>query len=292
MLLTCNVASIASQIDPEGRGKPRLRLEEVPRYVREELLLHGMNLSTDLLAGATRDSLVHLRERADKEGCSCLLLIEPDPQPFAADQEAARAAADRVRRVLEAAHLLGCNSAAISIAAPDTDEAFDIVASRMREAMERAERLELNLLLRPATGLTQTPERLTDLIKKIGGFRVGTLPDFQDAAASDDPQTYLRRLTPYASVVLASTVEFGEPTESAAVDDDKPGSLDDLAEMLMGDHTPAPHLSYDLAPLIEAVGSVGFDGTLAIDYRGGGDGTMGVHMSREAIEAAVESLAE
>lgn len=288
MLITCAVSSIADLLKPRGRAKPKLDLDDVPQYIRQELGLHGMNLTTDLLVGANRQRLERLRDRADKAGCACLMLQDPDPQPLA-DSKKADAAADRVRRVLQAAHALGCNAAAISIAAKDTEQDRELVIESVRAAMETAEKLELNLLINPAKGLTSKPDDLTELIKKIGGFRVGTLPDFDAAVADEDPALYLRRLTPYASVVNASLHEF-EDADVGGLDDDAPGSLEDLADMLMDTEAPT-HTTFDLAPLLGAIKAVGFEGTLAIDYKGPEDGTIGVLKGRDAIEAAFEALA-
>jgi len=297
MLLTCCVSSIADLLVSKGEREPKLALDDVPAYVRNELGLHGVNLTTDLLAGADRRRIERLRERADKAACACLLLIEPEALSFGAeDPDAAQAAVDRARRVIQAASLLGCNAAAVSIDAPFSgdeakdDETTDRVVDHVRMVLERADKVEVNLLLAPRPGLTEDPQRVTDLLKKIGGFRIGTLPDFESASRAEDPAAYLRRLTPYASVVLATTHEFEEPKE-AGPDDDKPGSLEDLADMLMAAE-PARHATYDLEPMLEAIGSVGFDGTLAVDYRGGGDGTLGTMQSRDAIEAALEALAD
>lgn len=287
MLLTCTVRSFAGLLKPRGRAAPRLTLTDTPAFIKDELGMHGMSLSTDLLAGASPDVLDRLRDRADKAGCACLLLVEPTPQPLASEKKSA-AAVDRVSRVVRAAHLLGCNSAAISIDAPDNDAAFDRVVDSMHRVMEKAEQLDLNLLINPQKGLTAVPDRVTDLIKKIGGFRVGTLPDFDAAVAADNPEQYLRRLTPYASAVVATMHEFAEPEPP---DDDEPGSLDDLAEMLMSTEAPV-HTTFDIVPLLRAVASVGFEGTLTIDYQGEGDGTLGVMQSRDAIEAGMQALAE
>lgn len=298
MLLTCTVRSIANLLKPRGRAKAQLELTDVPAYIRNELGLHGMNLSTEFLAGASRESLAKLRDTADKAACACLLLVEPDPQPLANPDkpDVIQAAIDRSNRVIQAAHLLGCNSASISIEAPDTEEAFETAIDSMRKVMDHAEKLEINLLINPRKGLTEDPDRVTDLIKKIGGFRVGTMPDFDAAAASDDPETYLRRLTPYASVVLATTHEFAEGEETDGGPDpdlDKPGSLEDLVDMLEAAPPPAPvHTTFDIVPMLRAVAAVGFEGTIAIDYRGKEDGTLGVINSRDAIEAGVQALAE
>lgn len=277
MLLTLSAVSLRSMLAKGRGGRAKLELLDLPRFTREELGLHGLNLSTDLLTGISRDLLEKLRERADKAGCACLLLIESEPQPFGSTTEATAAGAvERLHRVIQAASLLGCNAVAVRSTGDDTPEAFARTADRLRKTVDRAEKMELNLLIAPHTGLTQSPERITELIKKIGGFRVGTFPDFQSAAASSDPTNYLRRLTPYASVVAATTVKFagGKGEEEADV--------------------PVKHQPYDLEPLVNAILSVGYDGTLGIDYRGTGDAKVGVLRSRAALESLldVEDLPE
>ena len=112
-------------------------------------------------------------------------------------------AAERVRRLAVAANRLGCNALAIRCDARDTDEAFDQTAVELKDVMPAVERLELNLLIAPHTGLTGQTDRLTDLLKRIGGFRIGSLPDFGHAAESGDLVDALRKLAPYAGAVHA-----------------------------------------------------------------------------------------
>lgn len=263
MLLTLSAICLRSLLVPGRTGKVKLDLLDLPRVAREELGLHGLNLSTSLLAGVSREGLERLRERADKAGCACLLLIESDPQPFGDASEAAGAAAiERLQRVIQAGHFLGCSCVAVKLAGGSPEsEVFARTIERLRRAVERAERLELNVLLSPHEGLTKSPEKVTELIKKVGGFRVGTFPDFQAAAASADPVAYIRKLTPYAAAVCASTVKFaGE------------------------DKQRIEHTAYDVEALVHAVMSVGYDGTLAVEYRGTGDAKLGVIRSREVLE--------
>lgn len=332
MLLTLSATCLRALLLPAPRQKqPKMDLADLPRFTHEELGLRGLNLSTDLLAGADRSRLEFIRERADKAGCACLLLIEHNLQNFgaAAEKTGAEAIA-RAHRVIEAAHVLGCNSVALSVQSDEKPESIQNVVTRLKKVVERAERLEINVLLAPAPGLTAAPERLTDLIKKVGGFRIGTFPDFQAAAASKDPIAYLRRLTPYAAVVSASTVKFApepiieqeeppplklpklkpgedappQPAKDTApaeeLDDDlgeDDESLDGLEEALLGledeEEPPPPrviprHETYDLFPLVQAVASVGYDNTLAIDFRGGEDVTLGILQSRDALQAAID----
>lgn len=273
MLLTLTATSLRPMLEKKRSGKVELRLADLPGYARETLGVHGINLTTGQLAGIDRSGLETLRDRADKAGCACLLLIEQDPQPLGDPSEARAATAlDRLRAVLQAAQILGCAAIAVTPTGPDNDETIRRTAERLRKLMGPAERFEINLLISPGKGLTSTPDKVTEIIKKVGGFRVGTFPDFQAAAASPDPVQYLRRLTPYATVVSASSVQFVAPggeTASAEID------------------APVEHRPYDLRPLVEAVDAVGFDGTLAIDYRGKGDPALGVIRTRRLLESII-----
>ncbi|GJM17844.1 MAG: hypothetical protein DHS20C14_00570 [Phycisphaeraceae bacterium] len=325
MLLTLNVNSVRDKLSPRGKKKP-MDILDVPSHASDELGLHGLLLNTGTLVGATRSKLEKLRDRGDKTGCACLVLAESDPLGFGeVSEDAGDAAVDRMLRVVQAASVLGCSSAAVSVKARDDEPSFERVVSRMQRVAELAERLEINVLLAPHPGLTADPAQATALIKKIGGFRVGTMPDFLTAVGTDDAPGYLRRLTPFASAINATTQRFEDPPEEPEAKpepkDEKPepepaavnaeGAADaepesaepeltgeaallaELEEMLGEEPPPPPvHTPYDLFPLVEAIKAVGYDQTLAIDFRGQGDSTLGVTRSREALEAALEEASQ
>lgn len=281
MLLTLHAACLKPYLKPAkpGRGgKAPLSLSDLPAYTADTLGLTGLNVSTDLLAGADPKALENLRESADRRSISLLLLVESEPQPLASDRDG-DAGIERMGRVLRAARLLGCPSVAMAIKSPDDDEALESATLRAREIVESAEKLDINVLLMPCPGLTEKPERMTEVIKRIGGFRIGTFPDFQTASATKDGPLYIRRLAPYAQVICASTEKFSGVKAEA---------LDDPA-------SPAPsHPSYDLAALVKAAHTVGYDNTLSIDYRGPASGledvTMGLRASAAALREAIAAL--
>ena len=275
--MTLSISSIRSLLKKRGSAPPKLDLLDVPRYTRDELGLHGLTLTTDLLAGSTRDRLAGLRDAGDKAGCAALVLVEPDPLPIAelADSKGEQSV-ERLRRVLEAARLLGCSSAGFSIRGKDDEASLERVIERMKPVVELGERLEINVLIRPSRGLTETPERTIDLVKKIGGFRIGTLPDFQSAAESDDPAGYLRRLTPYASALLASTVELVQPDPDEAPPPPKPAKKKagakkaDGGKEAKGEESQADEpVATEEAPTEEASGDEGAsEGELGADAEG------------------------
>lgn len=302
MLLTLAASSFAARLNA-GRSKPvrasragkatkggdgasdasatPMALEDLPRFTRDELGLFGLNLSTDLLVGADIKKLDAIREAADKASCPCLVLVESTAQPLAIEDERTGAAAvERLQRVVQAASRLGCNSIAVTIQDAPHPDAFDFAAERVRMVLSKAEKLEVNVLIAPpapgtaaaslgasAESLTEDPDRLTDLIKKVGGFRIGTFPDFQTASKSPDALLYLRRLVPYAAAVNASVEDFGSGAGKQ--------------------RGGAEHASYNLDEYAKTVESVGYTQTLAIDYRGGGDPVEGVTLARQKLEAVL-----
>ncbi|MFN7019705.1 MAG: sugar phosphate isomerase/epimerase family protein [Phycisphaerales bacterium] len=273
MLLTLTANALRSRIVNPGKSRAKppvdaLTLADVPRFAREHLGLHGLTLSTNLLVGADLTRLDALRDAADKASCPCLVLTESEPQFFGGmDEDAGDAAIERVTRVVRAAHRLGCNSVGLTLLGEDDEDTFDNSIERLRSVLSVAERLEINVLIHSSKGLTQDPERLTELIKKVGGFRIGTFPDFQAASMTSDPILHLRRLSPYASAITASAVAF------------KPGKKPGLPI----------HEGYDLVEYVKTVIAVGYQGTLAIDFRGEGDPVAGILNAKAVLESVVGS---
>lgn len=257
MILTLSVASVARLL---ASKKSELSLTQLPETAHDVLGLRGLLLPTSVLAGISPQEATALRDAADKAACPCLILVESDPQPFAAEDERVDVAMERMNKVLRVAQMLGCNSVGVSVAAPNTDDAFENAAVALKMVLERADRLDINVLIAPHTGLTAEPDRLTDLIKKVGGFRIGTLPDFATAAKSGDPAEYLRRVAPYAQAVIASSLAFDEDGQ---------------------------HEGFDLSACVGALQAVGFEQTLAIEYRGKGDVLEGVRKTRAVIEGCL-----
>jgi len=261
MLLTLATRSLAGggsgRWSSNGAG-----MLDMPGFAIRELELRGLNVSASMLSGWTPEQLDELSDQADKAGCPCLVLVDDQPLSFASPNARTRAnARDRVSRLGIAGHRLGCSAIAIQVNAKDTEDAFDLAASEIKEAMPSIERLELNLLLAPSKGLTSDPDRLTELIKRIGGFRIGSMPSFEHAASTGDPVEALRKLAPYAGTVHASIRSFDAAGE---------------------------HEGYDLRACVEAIRKVGFEHTLAIEYIGPGDPVEPIRKAREILQAAID----
>jgi len=264
MLLTLAVSSLKTLLRQDGGGSERrVAPLDVPMFARQELGLHGLNVPAWLLSGWTATQLERLRDVADKAACPCLILVDDEALDLGAGNAPARQGAlDRFSRLTMAANRLGCNALAISCKGPAaaSEQCFDRTVEAMKSTFGIIDRLELNVLIRPTTGMLDDPVRLTELIKRVGGFRIGSLPDFGHARKSKEPALTLRKLAPYAGAIHATIEGFG---------------------------ADGRHLGCDLGVCVEAIRSVGYQNTLAIEYIGKPDPVAAILKARDQLAQAI-----
>lgn len=249
ILLTLSAGSIRPLLaDPQAFADAEIKLPrslfELPDFVATDLQLRGLNLPTDLLKGFGLPEVDKLRDAADRAHCPVLLLFEEPAIDFTERGANWAKSVERLRRLGLAANRLGCPSIAVRASAADTDAALEATAAGVKMALKELDKFDLNLLLAPHDGLTHSAARLTDLIKKIGGFRIGSYPSFAHAFATGDLENTLRKLAPYAPAIAASVRGFDAKT---------------------GEHD-----GYSLEACVDCVRSVGYGNTLALDFVGRG----------------------
>jgi sugar phosphate isomerase/epimerase len=257
MLLTVSTRSLQHV----KREKEPLAPLDIPDFVAEQLGLKGLYVNTPLLRGMAAKDLERLRDRADRARCPVLVLVDDAPLDFGGEEAAASIA--RVERLGLAASKLGAPAVGISLAALPPDR-FDNYAANVKRSLAAVERFETHLLIRPGEGPAGEPQRLADLIKKIGGFRIGSMPSFAHAAAGDTDDV-IRRLCPYAQAVEASVKAFG-----------KSGA----------------HDAWDLVAMLEAVRAVGYQNTLCIDYAGKTAPVATIERARDLLAAVIDPVEE
>lgn len=258
MLLTISSRSLQHV----KRAKTPLTPEDMPAFVADELGLKGLNVETALLRGKGVAELERLRDRADRSRCPILVLLDDTPLDFAGP-DAARAA-DRIGRLGLAASKLGAPNVAVELADIPADR-LDAVVIGVKRSLVALDRFDAHLLLRPGSGHTADAQRLADLIKRIGGFRIGSMPSFARAAASGDAPAALRRLAPYAQAVEASVKAFSKAGK---------------------------HDAWNLEECLEAVRAVGYQNTLGIDYAGKTDPVGAIERARDLLSALLDPVEE
>jgi sugar phosphate isomerase/epimerase len=259
MLLALSAGSLRGALT---RAKSPLALHDLPDFVREELDLRGLNLPTDLLAGRTPADLDKIRDRADRVGCPCLMLVETDPLDLAGADAKQSAAMERLRRLGTAAHRLGCAFLGLKLKDVASPAQMDRVATGLRAALAEMDRWEVNLLLQPHGGVLEKGEPLVELVKKVGGFRIGALPSFLHAHESGQMREMLRKLAPYAQAMTAEIRGFDAKGE---------------------------HTDWSLESCIETLRAVGFNNMLSLEWSGKGEGTKHLIRAREVLTEALRA---
>jgi len=253
MLLTLSTRSLQHA----KRAKAPLGPMDVPDFVAEELGLRGLNVHTPLLKGMVPRDLEALRDRADRARCPILVLVDETALDFGPDS--GPASIERVARLGLCASKLGAPAVAVELAAlPEAQ--FDAYAANVKRSLAALDKFDTHLLVRPGQGAGD-PQRLADMIKKIGGFRIGSMPTFAHAAASGDAADTLRRLAPYAQAVEASVKGFSKAGK---------------------------HESWDLVGCLDAIRNVGYQNTLCIDYAGKTDPVGNIERARDLFAKAID----
>jgi len=232
LLLTLAIQSLNAEIEAGNQD-----ILDIPRVASEQLGLRGVLIDADHLKGWGVDSYDTFRNNGDKVNSPCLLVRDNSKMDLIGSQEEAR---ERIQRLSAAANRLGCNAISISPSFPEDKNAVDQIIEQLREAMAGVERLELNLLLQPFEGYSSNPDQLIEIIKQIGGFRIGALPTFSSAGATGNGLEALRKLAPYAGGIVA---DF-----------------------------PSGRGKKNIDPVegLQAVREVGYSNTIALDYIGKG----------------------
>ncbi len=206
MVATLEAGSLARKLAAKAKGGS-LRFEEMPEFASREFGLRGMSIPAEMLEGRSRAEFERLRDAADKAACPCLLLTEHRELAIAGD--AAASGAERLGRLGQAASSLGCSSLAVRLRL-DEDGDPDALAAGLRGGIAAIERFELNLLVIPSeSGPLSEAAGVIDLIRRVGGFKIGCMPTFRHALATRDPETTLRKLAPYAAAIEADLDGLG-----------------------------------------------------------------------------------
>ncbi len=195
LLLTLAIQSLNSLI--EGG---ELNILDVPNLASEKFDMSGVMIDAKHLSGWTMESYDTFRNNADKNNSPCLLIRDNYLMDLLDNDEESL---ERIARLSVAANRLGCNAIAITPTFPEDAQSVDSIVEKLRYAMQGVERLELNLLLQPCEGQSSDPEQHIEIIKQIGGFRIGALPTFDAASATGDGIEALRKLAPYSGGIVA-----------------------------------------------------------------------------------------
>ena len=101
-----------------------------------------------------------------------------------------------------------------------------------------------------------------ELIKKVGGFRIGAMPIYGGGSSEEVDLEVLRKLAPYAGAIHMVVRKFT---------------------------AKGKHKGYELGEAIATIRRVGYLNTVTIDYDGDGDPSKDILSAREQMQAAIDA---
>ncbi len=174
-----------------------------------------------------RDYLGELKNRADGEGVS-ILLIMCDAEGDLGDPDEARRtqAVENHHKWVEAAAFLGCHSIRVnarSDASLSEDEQQRLAADGLRRLCDFGDQHGINVIVENHGGISSNGQWLAGLMDRVDHARVGTLPDFGNFSLTEAPMDInehpeawydryqgVSELMPYAKAVSAKANTFDE----------------------------------------------------------------------------------
>jgi len=219
------------------------------RVAREEYGCEGLEYVNQFWKDKATDQtyLKELKKRSSDYGLTnVLIMCDGEGELGNPDEAKRKQAVENHYKWVDAAKFLGCHSIRVNAYSTGTwEQQRDLAADGLARLTEYGSKMKINIIVENHGGLSSNGKWLTEVMKKVGNKRCGTLPDFGNFRLGNN-QEYDRYLgvtemMPFAKGVSAKSHDF----------DDK------------GDET---HTDY--YRMMKIVGDAGYTGFVGIEYEG------------------------
>jgi L-ribulose-5-phosphate 3-epimerase len=180
---------------------------DLPRIVREELNINGIEFVNQFFENPMLDYLKQLKRNGDAYGVKfVLIMVDDEGNMGAVDRNERMQAAVLHRKWVDIAHFLGCHAIRCNVrgARQDWKNDKDFVnraAESFGDLLQYARGSNLNIIIENHGGASSDPDILASLMKTVDSPNFGTLPDFGNVNPGDDRYEAMRKLAPYAKGV-------------------------------------------------------------------------------------------
>ncbi len=194
-------------------------------FPRVALREHGIDAVEYVNTLFARDNLpaevAELRKRCDDLGVRSLLIMVDGEGALGDPEKAAREQAiDNHMKWLEAAKSLGCHSIRVNAqSSGKPDEQERLAADGLRALCERADPLQIDVIVENHWGLSSYAPWLVRVMERVDHPRIGTLPDFGNFDPNvQDRYAAVRDMMPYARAVSAKSNDFDARGDETTTD--------------------------------------------------------------------------
>jgi L-ribulose-5-phosphate 3-epimerase len=175
---------------------------DFPRIARTDFGLNGIEFVNTLFEVPTINYLSELKNNADSHGVTMVLIMVDDEGDGCADNKE-----DRIqfginhRKWVDAAHFLGCSAIRTNCRGPvgvSMEDALEWAAFSYHQLLEYAAQAGIRILIENHGGVSDNPDWMVSLMKKVNHPLFGTYPDWREPLANFNNFEYLKKTLPFA----------------------------------------------------------------------------------------------
>lgn len=175
---------------------------DFPRVAREDFGLNGIEFVNTLFEIPTEGYLKKLKEQASLHGVKMVLIMVDDEGDGCSDTKEGRKQFEiNHRKWVDIAHYLGCHGVRTNCRGPegvDKKEAIKWAAESYHILLDYASPAGINIVIENHGGVSNDPDWMVSLMKKVNNPRFGTYPDWRKPSNEFDNYIYLQKTLPYA----------------------------------------------------------------------------------------------
>ena len=174
---------------------------DFPRIAREDFGVNGIEFVNTLFEVPTEDYLKKLKQNAADHGVKMVLICDAEGDGAADTKEGQKQFAINHRKWVDIAHYLGCHAIRTNCRGPekaDKKEALKWAANAYNQLLEYSKPASISVVIENHGGVSNDPDWMVDLMKKVNDPLFGTYPDWRKPAPDFDNYAYLEKTLPYA----------------------------------------------------------------------------------------------
>lgn len=175
---------------------------DFPRIAREDFDLDGIEFVNTLFESPTENYLQRLKQTANDHGVTMvLIMVDEEGDGCAASKQGRKQFEINHRKWVDIAHYLGCHAIRTNCRGPenvDKTEALEWAAESYNMLLAYAKPAKINIVIENHGGVSNDPDWMISLMKKINDPSFGTFPDWRNPSDEFDNFTYLKKTAPFA----------------------------------------------------------------------------------------------
>jgi len=195
----------------------KMKTLDLPRIAREDFDLNGIEFVNTLFEVPTETYLQQLKQNADDHGVAMvLIMVDDEGDGCARTQQGRKQFAINHRKWIDIAHYLGCHTIRTNCRGydvKDKNEALRYAIESYNLLLEYASQAKINVVIENHGGVSNDPDWMLELMKKINHPHLGTYPDWREPAPDFDNLNYLEKTAPFAKGMSYRN----QPTEKLTV---------------------------------------------------------------------------